>query len=158
MADHYAVLGVSRDATTAVIRKRYFELSRVYHPDKQAGTVTATSTATSKSQADSDATFQSATAQFHAISEAWRVLQDDESRRIYDATLAYGTMSQEQPYQDEVTIGEMELIEDDGVYVYECRCSGEYLLEIEDVDGDHPYYIVPCDSCSLAIKVTATQS
>eukprot|EP00049_Salpingoeca_infusionum_P022573 m.7584 g.7584 ORF g.7584 m.7584 type:complete len:128 (-) comp5263_c0_seq2:5364-5747(-) len=74
------------------------------------------------------------------------------------ASCSDGTMSQEQPYQDEVTIGEMELIEDDGVYVYECRCSGEYLLEIEDVDGDHPYYIVPCDSCSLAIKVTATQS
>jgi DnaJ-related protein SCJ1 len=32
--DYYAILGVSRDATSREIKKKYKQLSKKYHPDK----------------------------------------------------------------------------------------------------------------------------
>jgi DnaJ family protein C protein 9 len=63
-ADLYEILGVERDATAAQLRKAYYRKSLACHPDKVGG--------------------QEAT--FHALTVAYNILKDDQSRAEYDDT------------------------------------------------------------------------
>lgn len=63
--DYYEVLGVSKDATDADLKKAYRTLAKKYHPDTNQG--------------DPDAE-----AKFKEASEAYAVLSDPEKRRQYD--------------------------------------------------------------------------
>lgn len=64
MADHYAVLGVDRDASFDEIKKVYRRLAREYHPD-----------------VNSD---PSASEKFKEITTAYEVLSDPDKRQRYD--------------------------------------------------------------------------
>lgn len=66
--NYYEVLGLSRTASTAEIKKRYRQLARKYHPD-----VVADKTAGAKA--------------FVEITEAYKTLVDPQKRRAYDTTL-----------------------------------------------------------------------
>jgi DnaJ homolog subfamily C member 9 len=61
-ADLYEILGVERDATAAQLRKAYYRKSLSCHPDKVAGQE----------------------AQFQALTVAYNILKDDQSRAEYD--------------------------------------------------------------------------
>ena len=63
--DYYEVLGVSRDADDAAIKKAYRQLAKKYHPDTNPGD-------------------KEAEAKFKEASEAYAVLSDAEKRRQYD--------------------------------------------------------------------------
>ncbi len=63
--DYYDVLGVSRDADDATIKKAYRELAKKYHPDMNPG------------DAEAEKKFKEA-------SEAYAVLSDPDKRRQYD--------------------------------------------------------------------------
>jgi molecular chaperone DnaJ len=65
MADHYSILGVSRDATPEEIKKAYRRLARELHPDAN----------------NSD---PEAEERFKAVTHAYEVLSDPEKRRRYD--------------------------------------------------------------------------
>lgn len=65
--DYYSILGVSRGATASEIRKAYKEKALLYHPDKNPHRV------------------EQATAMFRAVSEAYSVLRERDSRAAYDA-------------------------------------------------------------------------
>lgn len=64
--DYYAVLGVSRDATDAELKKAYRKLAVKWHPDKNPNNQ------------------EEATKKFKEISEAYDVLSDSEKKEIYD--------------------------------------------------------------------------
>jgi tetratricopeptide (TPR) repeat protein len=72
--DHYQTLGLSRNASTDDIKKRYRELARKYHPD-----VVDDKTTGSKA--------------FLQINEAYRTLVDADKRRAYDSTLSEPTQT-----------------------------------------------------------------
>ena len=63
--DYYEMLGVSRDADEAQIKKAYRRLAKKYHPDTNAG------------NADAEQKFKE-------ITEAYNVLSDKEKRKLYD--------------------------------------------------------------------------
>ena len=64
MADHYETLGVSRDATDDQIKKAYRKLARELHPDVNPA--------------------PEAQERFKAVTHAYEVLSDPDSRRSYD--------------------------------------------------------------------------
>jgi len=76
MIDHYAVLGVARNATIDDIRRAYRDRMRKAHPDSRGGTGSSTS---------------STTAEVTRIAEAWNVLSSPARRAAYDLQLATGS-------------------------------------------------------------------
>ncbi len=69
--DFYQILGVSKDADDAELKKVYRRLARKYHPDSNPGDAAAE-------------------AKFKEISEAFSVLSDKEQRSEYDQIRAMG--------------------------------------------------------------------
>ena len=69
--DFYKVLGVSKDVSSADLKKAYRKLARKYHPDSNPGN-------------------PAAEAKFKEISEAHSVIGDPEQRKEYDAVRAMG--------------------------------------------------------------------
>src|SRR6478736_4440979 len=63
--DYYGVLGVTRDATEADLKKAFRKLARQYHPDVAKDKKTAE-------------------AKFKEINEAYEVLSDPQKRKRYD--------------------------------------------------------------------------
>lgn len=63
--DYYEVLGVSRNADDAQIKKAYRKLAKKYHPDTNAGDAAAEQ-------------------KFKEVTEAYTVLSDKEKRKMYD--------------------------------------------------------------------------
>ncbi|MEJ2688835.1 MAG: molecular chaperone DnaJ [Deltaproteobacteria bacterium] len=63
--EYYDILGVSRTASTAEIKKAYRQLAMKYHPDRNAGD-------------------KEAEEKFKAATEAYEVLGDENKRQIYD--------------------------------------------------------------------------
>ncbi len=62
--DYYQILGVSREASDADIKKSYRKLARQYHPDVNKD--------------------ESAEEKFKEVNEAYEVLKDSEKRQAYD--------------------------------------------------------------------------
>lgn len=63
--DHYATLGIDRDAGSDEIKRAFRKLARKYHPDVATG--------------------PQAEARFKEVNEAYEVLKDPEKRAAYDA-------------------------------------------------------------------------
>ena len=70
--DFYAVLGVSKTADDAEIKKAYRKLARQHHPDQNQGDTKAE-------------------AKFKQVGEAYAVLSDKEQREQYDAIRSMGS-------------------------------------------------------------------
>jgi len=67
--DYYDILGVHPSASEASIRKAYYQIALLHHPDKHTGSAKAT-------------------AIFQGIQEAWEVLADEKLRSQYNAVRA----------------------------------------------------------------------
>ena len=75
-ADYYKILGVSRSASSADIKRAYRKLSLKYHPDKNPS--------------------EDASKKFSEIANAYSVLSDDEKRQTYDRGGEEAVKQQEQ--------------------------------------------------------------
>jgi DnaJ family protein C protein 7 len=64
--DYYKILGLSKDASDADIKKAYRKLALQYHPDKNAGD-------------------EKAEARFKEIGEAYTILSDPQKRQRFDS-------------------------------------------------------------------------
>ena len=65
--DHYAILGVFRDASQEEIKRAYFEAAQRLHPDKNVAA--------------------GETELFLEIQKAYEILSNPKRRNLYDATL-----------------------------------------------------------------------
>ena len=70
---HYDILGVPRTASSTVITKKYRELAKKFHPDKNKKDPNAQD-------------------KFIELSKAYEILNDQNSRRDYDHELKYGVL------------------------------------------------------------------
>lgn len=66
MENHYKTLGIERSATPEEVKKAYFEMAKKYHPDSGD---------------------ESEVRKFHEVAEAYKVLSDKDSRKVYDLSL-----------------------------------------------------------------------
>ena len=82
MADHYATLGVARDASTADIKKAYRKAALRWHPDKNPDDR------------------EGAEAIFVKVAEAYEILGSDEARAAYDRGVPARTGGGAHPHYD----------------------------------------------------------
>ena len=64
MSEHYAALGLKRDATLADIKRAFRQKASQFHPDRNSA--------------------EDAPARFREVQEAYDVLSDDDKRKAYD--------------------------------------------------------------------------
>jgi DnaJ family protein B protein 4 len=76
--DYYKILGVSKKATAAELKKAYRNLSMKYHPDKNPS--------------------EEAGSKFAEIANAYEVLSDPDKRATYDKGGEEAVQKQEQRY------------------------------------------------------------
>lgn len=84
--DYYEILGIDVDANDAEIKKAYWQLAKIHHPDKNPGDE------------------KNAEERFKTIINAYEVLIDKNKRRIYDRTIGVNRKvkhQQEEPANNE---------------------------------------------------------
>uniref|UniRef100_A0A2M4C3B9 Putative molecular chaperone dnaj superfamily n=1 Tax=Anopheles marajoara TaxID=58244 RepID=A0A2M4C3B9_9DIPT len=131
---HYEVLQVRSDATTEEIRKSYQTLALRYHPDKRKGGTESSD--------------------FIRIDEAWKVLRDEQARRVYDAELMQQSCQEEYFVNEILTLADFEKHQEEDYRFHVCRCGGFYILPDEPTISEKTY--VCCDECSLVVQVNPT--
>eukprot|EP00884_Botryococcus_braunii_P004538 jgi/Botrbrau1/14085/Bobra.182_3s0032.2 len=146
-ATAYQVLGVARDASQEEVRAAYRRAVLAAHPDKG-------SSANPIASGEASSTF-------NAIQSAWEAVKDAEHRVQYDQSLAACEVGQSEVaiWQD-VDLAEFtpcDAGEGAGfLFSYPCRCGGSYLFAEADLAVDASSAAVPCDTCSLAVRVLYT--
>lgn len=138
---HYDTLGVSEDASSDDVRKAYKEACLAFHPDKQRPGSGCQEVA-------------AAAAALTAAQEAWAVLGDEAARKQYDEARGRGQGTR--VVTD--TFDEAELEEDyeDGWVGTDCRCGGRFAVSRHELLCEP--VVVPCDTCSLAIRIAPEKS
>uniref|UniRef100_A0AAG5DP26 J domain-containing protein n=1 Tax=Anopheles atroparvus TaxID=41427 RepID=A0AAG5DP26_ANOAO len=134
---HYDVLQVAQNASHEEIRKSYQTLALQHHPDKRKNGFDV------GKSADSDA--------FIRIDEAWKILRDEQSRRVYDAELMLQTCREEYFVNEVLRETDFETSQEENCRFHRCRCGGYYILPEESplLETIH----LSCDECSLIVQV-----
>ncbi|XP_038856356.1 dnaJ homolog subfamily C member 24-like [Salvelinus namaycush] len=107
-----------------------------YHPDKQGPDVSVTEA-------------EEHLHRFIEVNQAWKVLSNKETKRVYDLQLCAGELNQSWPVDARVSLDDMTSDDDNEVYAYGCRCGGEFSIGREAADEKA---IVCRDTCSLSIR------
>ncbi|XP_071830589.1 dnaJ homolog subfamily C member 24-like [Apostichopus japonicus] len=135
----YDVLGVSNNVSPEEMKKRYHERLVKYSPDKLGH------------GADKEE-IEKAMQLYLKLQEAWKILNDPEKKRRYDAELAAKSLRYESPSENAVDVSEMDYDSDEDVYFYHCRCGGDFEFRGPSVPTD-----ITCNTCSLSLCVTANR-
>ncbi|KAI8986012.1 hypothetical protein BDB01DRAFT_787347 [Pilobolus umbonatus] len=131
MSTYYEILGVNETASYDQIKQQFQYLILRNHPDKQL-------TGTQYNKA-------------HDILKAWEILRDKEKRMLYDAELKNKPEKKDIAINAEVDLDDMEYAEGEGIYTFDCRCSGVYIISEDELESG--IEIISCDNCSLKIRV-----
>ena len=145
MQDLYRTLKLNREdkPSQEQIKKQYLILAQEYHPDRHSSTTNFDSS------------------QFVELVKAYEILKDTKMRRVYDQeieNLQYQTnKSSFWEISEFIRLSDMELVNEQK-FVWHCRCSSFYELELNDIMGDagditFDSITVQCNGCSLKIKV-----
>nr|ALS04510.1 DnaJ-like protein subfamily C member 24 [Acartia pacifica] len=133
--DYYQVLNSRQSEDLSVIKRRYQDLLLKHHPDKNGGVESLL---------------------FQQVREAWSHLSSPERRQQYDAQLYRAQLDQDSAVW--CTLDLTQFRQSGGDYSFECKCSGVYEIDQEQLDdlrkdGDSDC-LIACDSCSLSVLVT----
>lgn len=133
--DFYKILGVESNASLAVIKQRYHQLSLQHHPDK------------------SDSPGDEGHEVFTKINTAYKVLSQPDSKEEYDLQyVAHANRSV--AVHDQVPLSDLDY--DTTSFKMQCRCGGMFEVTKEAAELPVPSVCVSCDTCSLCISVTLT--
>nr|CCA17509.1 conserved hypothetical protein [Albugo laibachii Nc14] len=142
----YDILGVSPTSSSEDIRSAYRAQARKSHPDKQH----------SRNRNDNDANRSS----FVQVQEAYEVLRDEKARERYDMTLlpvsTKVTRISQEFFLDELQMTQMDVNDSLSIcYSIDCRCGDAYRIWDEELQEENN--VVPCDGCSLYIRIKTRQ-
>lgn len=131
--NYYEILEVSENSTQDEIRKAYQNLILKYHPDKQ-------------NEINSD--------KYLLIDEAWKILRDPETRKIYNAEMLQTKFNENPIIFDSLVLSDFSYDEENDEYFYICRCGGVYIVpdELRDANTSDKCFI-SCDECSLVVQL-----
>ncbi|XP_070687403.1 dnaJ homolog subfamily C member 24 [Pempheris klunzingeri] len=155
--DLYAVLGASASDSIQQLKHRYQQLALQYHPDRLGG------------ECSSEA--QYGVNKFLEVDAAWRILQDQNTRRQYDLQRRALELKQDWPVDSALYLEDMTWNQDECAYTYSCRCGGGFNISEKEVEEEtqrkqqddedeeteeeaHGGVVVCCDTCSLSVHVT----
>lgn len=136
LPDFYAVLAVSPSAPDAAIKHAYHHALLQHHPDKRRPH-------TSILHID-----------IGLLKQAYETLASPASRAAYDAARQQQTAAQQAGPRPAQVVSLEDWVEaegDDGHtrWIYACRCGGQYLITVADMEaGQH---LVGCNSCSEVV-------
>ncbi|XP_061578576.1 dnaJ homolog subfamily C member 24 [Cololabis saira] len=147
--DLYEVLGASPSDSVQQLRHRYQQLALQYHPDRLGGGSSET---------------ESAVRKFLEVDAAWKILGDQNSRRLYDLQRRAQELKQDRPVDSTVSLEDMTWDGGEGVFSHTCRCGGQFSISEEEVDEEvqrtrqdeeeERGVLVCCDTCSLSVLVS----
>ncbi|KAM6937916.1 dnaJ homolog subfamily C member 24 [Xenentodon cancila] len=148
--DLYEVLGASPSDSVQQLRHRYQQLALQHHPDRLRGECSSET--------------ESAVRKFLEADAAWKILSDQNSRRLYDLQRRAQELKQDCPVDSTVSLEDMGWDGGDGVFSHTCRCRGQFSISEEEVDEEirrtrqdeeeERGVLVCCDTCSLSMLVT----
>ncbi|KAM4018196.1 dnaJ homolog subfamily C member 24 isoform 1-T3 [Anomaloglossus baeobatrachus] len=134
--DWYSILGAHPSDSLAQLKQKYQKLALLYHPDKQHRHI---------SEEDKEGARK-----FIEISEAWKILGNEETKRAYDLQRRDGEMSLSFPVDNQIHVEEMIWDEEEEHFSFPCRCGGQYIAVESDLQQTS---FINCDSCSLIVEV-----
>jgi len=151
MKDFYDLLDIKRYSSIKDVKERHRELLLKYHPDKNLVQKKESPEATS-------ATSETETL-FLSITEAWNILKDVKLKEEYDNELKHYLSRVLHICNEILCVDDLEEIEADegnpASLVHVCRCSGLYIADVHELRSDLLPVEIPCESCSLWIKIVA---
>ena len=132
MKDLYKLFDLEQFSSYDSVKQKYRELVIKYHPDKNR-------------DCDNE--------KYLRLTEAWKVLRDEGSKREYDDSLRQHLAEiTSMTFNEELELDELGFDEEEGAFYRDCRCGGLYLLAKCEVSSEASV-VVGCDTCSLQILV-----
>ncbi|XP_053576375.1 dnaJ homolog subfamily C member 24 [Bombina bombina] len=135
--DWYSILGAKPTDSQTELKQKYQKLALLYHPDKQKRDLP-------------EVQFEGSQQRFIEISQAWKILGNEDAKREYDLQLRESEMTKMWPVDNQIQLQDMSWIRDEESYSFPCRCGGRYIIAENEAVQDTLVY---CDSCSLIIEI-----
>lgn len=176
MENYYKVLGCEQHATKEELKKRYQELAKKFHPDKYKDIPNETfenpecnncfnynekneSKSKTKSENNTECNEckdcvkckEYAKETFQKIDKAWKTLQDENTRKEYDAKLMQSEFNERPLIYAEISYEELTFTQ--GEAFYPCRCGENFIIH-ENMQDE---CVLECSECSNCILITKKQ-